>query len=185
MATLKPKAGALQAASTYPSPLMLSNHPQGQWYNNYCGPATAVEALSQLHDWHGGANAYDQGHWASQFGIGARSDASGHRDTAELGDGDQSGHRDGRRDGGGHAPAAARARDRTDLGLACSRVAPVGCYGRLKVSAGAALLASPSACAGHQAPAGGSTAPPYSGSPGPAVPRVQEPSDSPIVLTYR
>src|SRR3954469_14057093 len=56
---------------------------------------------------------------------------------------------------------------------------------QLKVSFGAPSLASESAWSSQNAPAAGSTAATYSGPPGPAVPRVQEPSDSPGTFTQR
>ncbi|MFI1285876.1 hypothetical protein ACH4U5_34840 [Streptomyces sp. NPDC020858] len=58
MAAHKPKA------STYATSNMLANTHQGQWYNNYCGPATLVMALGMRGIWN-----HDQGTFASWIGI--------------------------------------------------------------------------------------------------------------------
>lgn len=58
MAAHRPKA------STYATTKMLANTHQGQWYNNYCGPATLVMALGMRGIWN-----HDQGTFAGWIGI--------------------------------------------------------------------------------------------------------------------
>ncbi|MER5933564.1 hypothetical protein [Streptomyces sp. NPDC002054] len=48
----------------YPNTFMLPNTHQGQWYNNYCGPATLVAAMGMRGNW-----LHDQGYYARRVGI--------------------------------------------------------------------------------------------------------------------
>ncbi|MET8701311.1 hypothetical protein ABZW10_20955 [Kitasatospora sp. NPDC004723] len=66
MAANKPKS--LTTATTN----MLANTHQGQWYNNYCGPATLVMALGMRGIW-----KYDQGTFAYWVGISPNNGGTG------------------------------------------------------------------------------------------------------------
>ncbi|MFJ5547892.1 hypothetical protein [Streptomyces sp. NPDC093225] len=56
----------------YPTTYMLPNTHQGQWYNNYCGPATLVTALGMRGNW-----LHDQGYYASRIGISPNNGGTG------------------------------------------------------------------------------------------------------------